>query len=655
MFFLPLPVGKVLLVRRLAHSALLLSLVALFTVGGMVIVASPASADTGGNFDPSNYAVNSDPLVTDAGVKGTSFGGVTSEGQVVGMWLNKARYAKGWTAITKRLGFGASGISADADAATQLAQLERAYAPLATKMAPVIKVANGVSTVALAAQAGISLGASVDRAAGIDVNGGLCANAADGGFAVVAAILVFAGAADCDKYKMSQELKALENKDTIPGVTGGKSCGPDGSCVQFIKSGVKAGSNPQPFQCIQMWAGPGVTRVDWVIHTDDAGNPDQTLNGYFPLNDSVECGGGAPPSVQQYNMTPKILFYCAGNVIGCTGLQKMSPQAASTDPDRTFRCDVQMKSGATATHSTAVWHESDGVVPPWECPPTPPAEVPIHTTVWETGGAYGDVKWTESDTTPEYQTDRTAHPDCTLGQCRLNLQRNVDKVNCLDAGSSCDGWIADPSKDTNYSCTLGPYTMPLASCNVYAPTFNQQKVAQGAPYGDPTTGADVGQTVPRPAADPGTGLDPQTGSCFPTGWGVFNPIEWIQKPVGCALQTAFVPKQATITNLQTSVKVAWLASTPGQLQSEVESSIPEFASADSGCNGIAIAFPTWSSSGSYATTPEHVLAACPGDFFANWAPLFSAFIGGSFIIGGILGIKRLISAMVGMHDLGVSG
>ena len=636
--------------RRLVNSAVLLAVVAVLTVSGMVVSVSPASADTGGSFDPSNFALNGDPTVAAAAVKGTALGSKLSEGQFAGMVLNKIRYAKGWTAITGRLGFGASGISADASAATQLAQLERAYAPVATKFAPAIKAVEGASAWAFAGQMGISLGAAADRGVGIDVDGGLCSTSSDG-FSVVASILVFAGAADCERYKMSQELKALENKDVPTGVTGGKSCGPDGSCVQLIYVGTRMlNYQTVPLQCVQMWAGPGVTRVDWVVHSDNASNPDSVYNGYFPLNDSPECGGGTPPSVQQYNFSGNILFYCAGTAIGCVGLQKMTPQAASADPERTLRCDVTNADGSVVSKSSAVFHEADGTIPPYVCPAVSPGAVPTGTTVWETGGKNGDVKWMDVPTTPEYQTDRTAHPDCTLGQCRLELIRTADSLKCLDAGATCDGWATDPAKSTKYNCQLGPYPMALDKCNAYAPTFNQQKVAGGAPYADPTTGAEVGQTVPNPSTDP----VPQ-GDCYPSGWGVFNPVEWVQKPVGCALQAAFVPSPAEVAKLTTTVQTTWANSTPGKLQHEVEVSIPEFGVADSGCGGILINFPTWSASGNYPTTPEHVLAACPGDYFAQWAPLFSTFIGGAFVVGGLLGIKRLISAMVGLHDPGVAG
>jgi hypothetical protein len=49
---------------------------------------------------------------------------------------------------------------------------------------------------------------------------------------------------------------------------------------------------------------------------------------------------------------------------------------------------------------------------------------------------------------------------------------------------------------------------------------------------------------------PAVDVDPENAECFPTGWGLLNPVDWILKPVKCALRWAFVPK----TSVQTRVE-----------------------------------------------------------------------------------------------------
>ena len=66
---------------------------------------------------------------------------------------------------------------------------------------------------------GIQLGAGIDRAAGIDVDGGLCAGAPNFGFQVANAVLVALTSADCDTWTLSHQQQAARNQDTTPTVT----------------------------------------------------------------------------------------------------------------------------------------------------------------------------------------------------------------------------------------------------------------------------------------------------------------------------------------------------------------------------------------------------------------------------------------------------
>jgi hypothetical protein len=625
----------------------------------MVVNLSPASADTGGAYDPSNFALAGDPLVEGAAVTGVTLGAGMTEGQAAGMLLNKIRYAKGWTAVTSRLGFGAAQINGDATAATQISQMERAFAPVASKLAPLVNVAGTVATGVMAANMGISLGAFADRAVGVDVNGGLCADSV-GGFNVVNTLLAWASDTNCTEWKMSAEMKLIENRDQLmtaggPGV-GSVSCTDQGWCATITSWFVNTDFH-EALYCVSSSASGLANNVVYPRQNYSASG---AWSGSGRWTGAPVSGCPAVPGAVSYYAFAVYSDYVATPDAASTALYSweangqsttaapvvVNAPAARADPGRTLRCDIKMSDNSVLHASTAVFHQSTGSVPPYVCPAIPPAAVPVSGTVWETTTGAADTKWADVNLTAEYQTDRAAHPDCTVGQCRLDLIRVSDSLKCLDAGSTCDGWFADPNKTTDYKCTLGPYDMPIASCNAYSPTFNQQKVAAGTPYADPKTGTEVGQTVVKPL-DPASGADPQTGECFPTGWGVLNPVEWVVKPVSCALQFAFVPTPSVVDSARSSADSKWQASTPGKLIAAV-GAVALITAPSSGCQGVAVPFPTFDMQGHFVVTTHYFMAACPGDFFAPWAPLFSVFIGGAFAVAGFFGIRRTVSQFVGL-------
>jgi hypothetical protein len=152
--------------------------------------------------------------------------------------------------------------------------------------------------------------------------------------------------------------------------------------------------------------------------------------------------------------------------------------------------------------------------------------------------------------------------------------------------SACVNWASlnqDPNWSPRISCQYGPYTLATSSCN----PLEQAYEPGGAPATDPNTDGNPdtrsdtqpdGNTQPRPSTDPNappaTGTAPGgfpttgTGSpdvdCLKDAWS-WTPVDWVFKPVGCALTQAFVPKtdiQAESNSLRdesnTKVPFAWL-------------------------------------------------------------------------------------------------
>lgn len=88
-----------------------------------------------------------------------------------------------------------------------------------------------------------------------------------------------------------------------------------------------------------------------------------------------------------------------------------------------------------------------------------------------------------------------------------------------------------------------PYTYPDPN-GVPNPNPNPTVNPDGSPRTDPGPGTGPGGT-PQPGAAPGPGgnpLDnPANSSCWPNGWGWFNPAEWVLRPLACA----FIPRAST--------------------------------------------------------------------------------------------------------------
>lgn len=176
-----------------------------------------------------------------------------------------------------------------------------------------------------------------------------------------------------------------------------------------------------------------------------------------------------------------------------------------------------------------------------------------------------------------------------------------DWIECLSVGNTCGAVPSldtgtDPEDPEDDSCSWGSVTVDLTFCNepqveigqtvdggletvetVEVVDVPEVPASTGTPIPvldiivDPatppvppetTTGIDTGTNAPvcqgvalqaaqlllnngwSPAqiiAQIGCNPDEDSGVCFPSGWGLFNPVEWVVKPVKCVLIWAFVP------------------------------------------------------------------------------------------------------------------
>ncbi|MCU1356112.1 MAG: hypothetical protein JWM89_1530 [Acidimicrobiales bacterium] len=149
----------------------------------------------------------------------------------------------------------------------------------------------------------------------------------------------------------------------------------------------------------------------------------------------------------------------------------------------------------------------------------------------------------------------------------------------------------------------------------------------GTPTGDPPTSTDTGDPVTE---DPGDAMNdpvadtPDTdsrGDCLPHGWGLLNPVDWVVKPVKCALRWAFVPTEGftpRLTRLHTEFDdsaVGSLADVGDSLGGAITSGL---STAQGGsCTGPELKFRT-SMHGAEST--YHPFSSCsdPEAGYASW-------------------------------------
>jgi hypothetical protein len=213
--------------------------------------------------------------------------------------------------------------------------------------------------------------------------------------------------------------------------------------------------------------------------------------------------------------------------------------------------------------------------------------------------------------------------------------------SCFATLGLCTGWFADPNKSENYQCTQGSLVLSLSACNAYAPTFEP-----GQPrYGDPNTGTYTPATV----TDPTGTEDDVGGSCWPSGWGAFNPFAWVYMPVKCALVWAFVPTQEqwqsatsgfTEAYQQTSVYAWWIA---------VSGTFTGLSHSAGACSAWTVDYPVATG----GTTPLTVVDPCTGPMAtaAGIARTVSGVVivlfGGLAVVRAILGVGFGIPLRIG--------
>jgi hypothetical protein len=318
--------------------------------------------------------------------------------------------------------------------------------------------------------------------------------------------------------------------------------------------------------------------------------------------------------------------------------------------------------GNTYSCETRTFREVAGGAAPMPCEPTVPAGmiedkrivevVPAAEAGTYQPGSQPGRKIVETATEPGYRQWREEFPQCKGGECVLDLVDTRTGVSCFEQsmGDTCNGWSVQPDKETRYRCTYAGKTLSLNECLVYAPTFAQQNRDAGQAY-QPAPGQKPGEQTSTPPAQsiaPGTAVQnpTQPRNCWPTGWGVFNPAEWIQRPVQCVMEWAFVPREEVTLGTAQAMQAAWAGSSLGQLLSVIGNGTALVLEAN-GCSGPTVTLQV-AEDLTYSGQP---LNACdsPGKELATASNLFT-FI--SAWVMAIVSINRSVSGVFAMSSIG---
>jgi hypothetical protein len=242
-----------------------------------------------------------------------------------------------------------------------------------------------------------------------------------------------------------------------------------------------------------------------------------------------------------------------------------------------------------------------------------------------------------TDYQPAWSVDadpQPLYPDCDPSQtvgCILRVE--VDGTVCTVGDEDCVNWMALPT--SRLRCLWGPYAVSLVQCDMLERAYQTggAQISDATTDGNPATGTDANPTptgtaaapfptsVPVPTSTPSPIPTPTTPTpenpdpvpvdsgqgCYPTGTAAWNPVEWVLRPVQCALVWAFVPPAGLDTRLA-EFDAAWDSSDAGTWVSTITDPagdvVDAFASGGGACGG-----PEWTLSlsamggGSYPFRP----------------------------------------------------
>lgn len=257
-----------------------------------------------------------------------------------------------------------------------------------------------------------------------------------------------------------------------------------------------------------------------------------------------------------------------------------------------------------------------------------------------------------------------AYPNCVGAGIACSYVLEYQGVPCVAGQTPCINWaLKATAAPADYQCKYGEYSLSLSGCGIleraYEPngTVLTQKNTDGNPLtADVTTPEWLPQPEPQPQPIPegapggapaqipsGTPLAPPsptpipttTQGCWATGGSLWNPVDWVLRPVQCALSWAFVPSAAGINTQQIKDQIDRAGIGPSI--AALTTAVTSLGGSEGGCTGPTMDFTIGSV---HQDIQPFNACAAPMSTIAGYA---YAFISVITVVGGAAKIVSLIA------------
>lgn len=300
---------------------------------------------------------------------------------------------------------------------------------------------------------------------------------------------------------------------------------------------------------------------------------------------SPEVGCGLAQELEGWpNLEPAVLFRRV--ISGFDDSSLVSPLAPSIQAEgRRYRMHARVEclapgapTSSVVESSSSVFTQLAGSVDDLVAPTCPAGTAPIDVEVrrqWAYGGSINPAVWV-NDTGTDPSIDWAMDDD---------IRTNPTSLQCWVQGVTvCPMYDPDPSNPATPRELGGPGGVPVPKSGPTVGTETVPKIVEAAlPPTDPrdaptpTTSPSVTTTTSPPTtlAPPVDPPDPCVGAwcvggpqgpppggdgaeCWPAGWGWFNPVEWVLRPVKCALLWAFWDQETADEIASVGTDKGWL-------------------------------------------------------------------------------------------------
>lgn len=268
--------------------------------------------------------------------------------------------------------------------------------------------------------------------------------------------------------------------------------------------------------------------------------------------------------------------------------------------------------------------------------------------------------------TPDYMTELPQlYPLCFVegAHCALTLWKVTPSGldSCGTNGELCDGWAQAPGARENYECFYGDYPVEIDRCSAYRyPQLGKLPNVKSDGSTIPIEAPAPGESTSNPLRDPLTGLPVpvipipggtltlEGGKCFPSGWGVLNPVSWVLMPIQCALDFAFKPRPTTLAQLQLKTTAVTTNTALGQVTGIIGQITSMFSIMGSGCMGPPMHIEAFGVNETY-----YPFNAC-SEPVAGAAVAVNGMLTFSTVMLTLLSIIRYVTGTIGFIGFGAS-